>query len=142
MARAGVALYRVGAVKRAAGRRWVLVDGGLADNPRPALYGTRCSVIPVRDPRRPRPTAATLAGPCCESGDVLIEALPLADVEPGELIAVPVSGAYQLSTSSNYNGARRPAVLWLEDGSVRLIQAAERPEALIRRDRHLLQPHE
>ncbi len=137
VARAGVALYRVGAVKQTPRRRWVLLDGGMADNPRPALYGARYTALPVRQPRRPASGPAWLAGPFCESGDVLIEALPLAQVRPGELVAVPASGAYQLSMSSNYNGARRPAVLWLEDGAARLIQARETPDDLIRRDKGL-----
>jgi len=137
VARAGVALYRAGTVKQSADRRWVLLDGGLADNPRPALYGARYSALPVRNPRRSATGAYWLAGPYCESGDVLIGDLPLPEVEPGDLIAIPASGAYQLSMSSNYNGACRPAVLWLEDGEPRLIQAREMPEDLVRRDRRL-----
>jgi diaminopimelate decarboxylase len=137
VARAGVALYRVGAVKQAAGRRWVLLDGGLADNPRPVLYGARYSALPVRQPLRPATGPTWLAGPYCESGDTLIEGLPLPDMQPGELVAVPVSGAYQVGLSSNYNGACRPALLWLEDGEARLIQARETPEDLVQRDRRL-----
>ena len=137
IARAGVALYRAGTVKESTRRRWVLLDGGLSDNPRPALYGARYSALPVHQPRRPAAGPAWLAGPYCESGDVLIEDLPLAQLQPGELVAVPVSGAYQLSMSSNYNGAGRPAVLWLEDGQACLIQARERPGDLVRRDRRL-----
>lgn len=140
IARAGVALYRVGAVKHSAGRRWLLIDGGLADNPRPALYGARYSALPVRDPQRAPSGPAWLAGPYCESGDVLIEGLPLPDIEVGELMAVPVSGAYQLSMSSNYDGARRPAVLWLEDGAAHLIQVRDSLEDLLRRDRPLPPP--
>jgi diaminopimelate decarboxylase len=74
-----------------------------------------------------------LAGPYCESGDILIEGLPLAEVKPDELVAVPVSGAYQLSMASNYNGACRPAVVWLADGVARLIQARETLDDLARR---------
>jgi diaminopimelate decarboxylase/diaminopimelate epimerase len=139
IARAGVALYRVGAVKQTAHRRWVLLDGGMTDNPRPALYGARYSALPVWQPRRSQVGPAWLAGPYCESGDILIEALPLSEVQPGELVAIPVSGAYHLSMASNYNGARRPAVLWLEDGTARLIQARETSGDLIRRDKHLWQ---
>ena len=140
VARAGVALYRVGTVKQSARRRWVLLDGGLTDNLRPALYGVRYSALPVQEPRRPAAGSAWLAGPHCESGDVLINDLPLADVRPGEVVAVPVGGAYQLSMSSNYNGARRPAVLWLDEGQARLIQAREPLAALLRRDRRLWPP--
>jgi diaminopimelate decarboxylase/diaminopimelate epimerase len=139
VARAGVALYRVGAVKQTAHRRWVLLDGGMTDNPRPALYGARYSALPIWQPRRPSVGPAWLGGPFCESGDILIEALPLPQVQPSELVAIPVGGAYQLSMSSNYNGARRPAVLWLENGTARLIQARETPGDLMRRDKPLWQ---
>jgi diaminopimelate decarboxylase len=137
VARAGVALYRVGAVKRTATRTWVLMDGGLADNPRPALYGARYTALPVRGPERPADIPTWLAGPYCESGDVLIEGLPMPEVHEGDLIAVPVSGAYQLSMSGNYNGARRPAVLWLDGGQAQIIQRREAPQDLLRRDRRL-----
>jgi diaminopimelate decarboxylase len=129
-----VALYRVGTVKHTPNRRWLLLDGGIADNPRPALYGARYSALPVVDPERPHSGPAWLAGPYCESGDILIEALPLPDIQPGELIAIPVSGAYHLSMSSNYNGALRPAVAWLQEGVATLIQRRETPEDLLRRD--------
>lgn len=138
VARAGVAVYRVGAVKQTAGRRWLLLDGGLADNPRPALYAARYSALPVRDPARPAAGTAWFAGPYCESGDVLIADLPFPEVAAGEWVAVPVSGAYQLSMASHYNGAPRPAVVWLEEGQARLIQRREVPEDLMRRDLSLL----
>lgn len=137
IARAGVAIYRVGSVKTARGRRWLLLDGGLADNPRPALYQARYTTLPVWEPGRPADGVAWLGGPYCESGDVLIEALPLPTIEPGELVAVPVSGAYQLSMASNYNSACRPAVLWLDGGHPQLIQRQEQLADLLRRDRKL-----
>jgi diaminopimelate decarboxylase len=134
VARAGVALYRVGTVKHTARRRWLLLDGGLADNPRPALYGVRYSALPVRRPGRPDGGPAWLGGPYCESSDVLIEALPLPEIQAGELLAVPVSGAYHLSMASNYNGACRPAVLWLKDGAAKLVQRREEVDDLVRRE--------
>jgi diaminopimelate decarboxylase len=134
VARAGVAIYRVGAIKHTSRRRWLLIDGGLADNPRPALYSARYSALPVNSVDRPVTSPAWLGGPFCESGDILIEDLPMPDLQPGELVAVPVSGAYQLSMSSNYNGALKPAVLWLENGSSRLIQRRETPQDLFSRD--------
>ena len=137
VARAGVALYRVGAVKQTSHRRWLLLDGGMADNPRLAIYGARYTALPVRETQRPASGPAWLAGPYCESSDVLIEALPLPDLQPGELIAVPVSGAYHLSMASNYNGACKPAVLWLAEGTAHLIQERERTDDLIRRDKAL-----
>jgi diaminopimelate decarboxylase len=134
VARAGVAVYRVNTVKRQGGCTWLLVDGGMADNPRHALYGARYSALPLADPGRERSENVHIAGPFCESGDVLIEDLPMPRVKEGELIAVPMSGAYQLSMSSNYNGARRPAVLWLENGRVHMMQRRETVADLTQRD--------
>jgi diaminopimelate decarboxylase len=134
VAQAGVALYRVGAIKQSGARRWLLLDGGLADNPRPALYSARYSALPVLEPTRAAVGAASLAGPYCESGDVLIHDLPLPAIAEGELLAVPVSGAYHLNMASNYNGARRPAVLWLRSGHAQLVQRRETVDDLLRRD--------
>jgi diaminopimelate decarboxylase len=134
VARAGVAIYRVGAVKRTPHRRWLLLDGGMADNARPALYGARYTALPVCEPQRPGAGPASLGGPYCESGDVLIEDLPLPELAEGELIAVPVSGAYHLAMGSNYNGARKPAVLWVRDGQAHVIQRRETLADLLGRD--------
>lgn len=134
VARAGVALYRVGAVKTTATRRWLLIDGGMADNPRPSLYGARYSALPVTRPDRADVNPAWLAGPYCESGDVLIENLPLPDVAVGELLAVPASGAYHINMGSNYNGARKPAVVWLRNGMAHLVQRRETVSDLLLRD--------
>jgi diaminopimelate decarboxylase len=140
VARAGVALYRVGTIKKTASRLWALLDGGLADNPRHALYGARYSALPVSNPDRPFKEDIWFAGPYCESGDVLIEQLPFPEIVEGELIAIPVSGAYQLSMSSNYNGHTRPAVVWVDQGQVQLIQERETTEDILRRDRRLVKP--
>ena len=137
VARAGVALYRAETIKRTPERRWILTDGGMADNLRFALYQARYSALPIVNPLRKNSDPSWVAGPFCESGDVLIEDLPFPDVQPGELIAIPVSGAYQLSMASNYNGATRPAVLWLENGLATLIRARELPDDLIRHDKPL-----
>ena len=134
VARAGVAVYRVGAIKRRAHKTWILTDGGMTDNPRFALYGARYSCLPVSAPGREGSEKVSVAGPYCESGDVVIEDLPMPKLEVGELIAVPAAGAYQLSMSSNYNGSRRPAVVWLEAGCASLIQRRETVEDLLRRD--------
>lgn len=137
VARAGVSLYRVGVAKQSANRRWLLVDGGMADNPRPALYGVRYSTLPVKEPLRPASQSVWIAGPYCESGDVIIRDLPMPVIQENELIAIPVSGAYQLAMSNNYNGALRPAVILLEENSARLIQARETVIDLMSRDNHL-----
>jgi diaminopimelate decarboxylase len=132
VARAGVAIYRVGAVKKRGVKTWLLTDGGMADNPRFALYGARYSCLPVAGFQRERTEKVSIAGPYCESGDILIEDLQMPKVEEGELIAIPVAGAYQMSMSSNYNGARRPAVVWLEEGSTRLIIQRETVQDLLK----------
>jgi diaminopimelate decarboxylase len=134
IARAGIALYRVGTVKRRSGKTWLLIDGGMADNPRPALYGAKYSGLPVTGISRELTEHVHIGGPYCESGDVLIEELLMPKIEAGELIAIPVSGAYHLSMSSNYNGAQRPAVVWLDEESARLIVRRETADELARRD--------
>ena len=132
IARAGVAIYRVGAVKRRKDRTWLLIDGGMADNPRHALYGARYSCLAMRGVERERSERVHIGGPYCESGDILIEDLPMPRVEEGELIAIPVAGAYHMSMSSNYNGARRPAVLMIEEGNVRVMIRRETTEDLLK----------
>ena len=134
VARAAVALYRVGTVKQTSGKTWLLIDGGMADNPRHALYGARYSCLTVDQPLADPAGPVSIAGPYCESGDVLIEGLPLRAVQEDELLAIPVCGAYHISMSSNYNGARRPAVLMVADGQADLIQARETIKDLSRRD--------
>lgn len=134
VARAGVAVYRVGAVKHRGDKVWALIDGGMADNPRYAMYGARYSSLAVSGNGSERGGVFSIAGPYCESGDVIIEDLPMSPLKEGDLIAVPMSGAYQLSMSSNYNGARKPAVIWLEDGESKIIQRRETPDDLLRRD--------
>jgi diaminopimelate decarboxylase len=134
IARAGVAVYRVGVVKRRPDRTWLLVDGGIADNPRHALYGSKYSCLAVGGPDRELDESVSIAGPFCESGDVLIEDLPMPRIEEGELIAIPAGGAYQLSMSSNYNGARRPAVVWLAEGRAQLVVRRETIADLSDRD--------
>jgi diaminopimelate decarboxylase len=139
IARAGVAVYRIGAVKRRKRRSWLLVDGGMSDNPRYALYGARYTCLPGSGLGRDFDMTVSIAGPHCESGDILLEDLLMPSMEIGELIAIPMSGAYHLSMASNYNGACRPAVIWLEDRRARLIVRRETPDDLRARDRSELQ---
>lgn len=141
VARAGVAIYRVGAVKERGDKTWLLIDGGMADNPRFALYGARYSCLPVSNIPQGNDIGlekeawnVSIGGPYCESGDILIENLPMPKIQNGDLIAIPVSGAYHLSMASNYNGARRPAVLMLEEGKADLILRRETVDDLLIRD--------
>jgi len=137
VARAGVAIYRVGAVKKRGEKTWLLTDGGMADNPRFALYGARYSCLTVSGVGVERTERVSIAGPYCESGDIVVEDLPMPKVQEGDLIAIPVAGAYHLSMSSNYNGARRPAVLMVEEGKARLIVRRETTDDLSKRDMDL-----
>ena len=134
VARAGVAIYRVGAIKKRGNKIWILTDGGMADNPRFALYGAKYSCVPVTGVGREQSAKVSIAGPYCESGDIVVEDLPMPDLQEGELIAIPVAGAYHLSMSSNYNGARRPQVLMLEDGKVNVMLRRETTDDLLKRD--------
>ncbi|MBV6452667.1 MAG: Diaminopimelate decarboxylase [Anaerolineales bacterium] len=134
VARAGVAIYRVGAIKRRGDKTWILTDGGMADNPRFALYGARYSCLPVEGLNREISGKVSIAGPYCESGDIVIEDLPMPELKEGELIAIPVAGAYHLSMSSNYNGARRPEALMVEEGNVEVMLRRGTVEDLLARD--------
>jgi diaminopimelate decarboxylase len=124
---AGLALYSVGSQKRIPGvRTYVSVDGGMADNIRPALYGARYAVtLANRDPEREPLQTVTIAGKYCESGDVLIDHAVLPELEVGDLLAVPMTGAYCLAMASNYNLSPRPAVVIVGDGRARLIRRRE-----------------
>lgn len=138
VARAGVAVYTVGAVKQAGDTLYAFIDGGLADNPRPTLYGAAYHALLANCRGTAEHARVHVAGPYCETGDVLIYDLELPRLQPGDLLAVPVSGAYQLSMASNYNGALRPAVVWVEAGQARLVQRRETVADLLRRDEGLM----
>jgi diaminopimelate decarboxylase len=125
VARAGVTLYRVGVVKDAGSASWVAVDGGMSDNPRPLLYDARYAAL-LASRAAEEPTARYgLAGKHCESGDVLIDRVALPEPRRGDVLAVPATGAYTLSLSSNYNAVPRPAAVLVADGRARLIRRRE-----------------
>ena len=110
--RAMVAVYTVGARKEIPGvRTYVSVDGGMADNIRPAMYGSGYEAVPVDRPLEEPSETVTVAGKYCESGDILVRDAELPRLEAGELIALPASGGYNLAMSSNYNMALRPPVV-------------------------------
>jgi diaminopimelate decarboxylase len=126
VSRAGVTIYTVGGVKRAsAATTYVNVDGGMSDNPRPAMYNARYTALLANrvdeDPLDPY----AVAGKHCESGDVLIERVELPEPRRGDLLAVPVTGAYTLAMSSTYNAVPRPAAVLVNDGHARLIRRRE-----------------
>jgi diaminopimelate decarboxylase len=132
VARAGVTLYRVGGTKVAsAATTYVTVDGGMSDNPRPALYGARFAALIANRADEDPDGAYAVAGMHCESGDLLIERVELATPRRGDLLAVPVTGAYTVAMSSNYNAVTRPAAVLVGDGEARLIRRRETVDDLL-----------
>jgi diaminopimelate decarboxylase len=129
--RAGVTLYRVGSVKESAGVTYAAIDGGMSDNPRPQLYGARYEALLANRANEPESGVYRVAGKHCESGDVLIEAAELPEPRPGDVLAVPATGAYTLALGSTYNGVPRPAVVLVADGEARLIRKRETVEELL-----------
>ncbi len=135
VARAGVALYPVGARKELAGvRTYVSVDGGMADNIRPALYEARYEALVANRAAEPPAERVTIAGKYCESGDVLIKDIELPKLWAGDVLALPASGAYCLSMASNYNMSPRPAVVLVREGRARLVRRRETYDDLMRAD--------
>ncbi|MEA5012205.1 MAG: diaminopimelate decarboxylase [Angelakisella sp.] len=133
---AGITLYRVGEVKEIPNiRTYVSVDGGMCDNPRYALYKSDYCFLVANKANQPKNQAVTVAGKCCETGDLLGEHVPLQQVNPGDVMAVLATGAYNYSMSSNYNRNPRPPVVMIgEDGSDRVIIRRETMEDIIRND--------
>jgi diaminopimelate decarboxylase len=130
--RAGVTLYRAGAVKRLTDRTWVAVDGGMSDNPRPQLYDARYTALSAARADEAADETVSVAGMHCESGDVLIDDVALPTPRRGDLLAVPATGAYTLAMSSNYNGVGRPAAVLVRDGEPQLIRRRETVDDLLR----------
>jgi len=132
VSRAGVTLYTVGGVKRAsAATTYVTVDGGMSDNPRPAMYAARYTALLANRADEPATAAYAVAGKHCESGDVLIERVELPEPVRGDLLAVPVTGAYTLAMSSTYNAVPRPAAVLVAGGESRLIRRRETIDDLL-----------
>jgi diaminopimelate decarboxylase len=135
IARAGVALYQIVGRKRDPHTVSHLhIDGGMADNIRPALYNARYTALVANRAADAPVVQVDVAGRFCESGDLLLQDVALPAIWPGDLLAVAVSGAYTLSMASNYNLVPRPALLLLRDGEARLIQRRETEEDLVARD--------
>jgi diaminopimelate decarboxylase len=133
--RAGVTLYRVGSVKESGGVSYAAIDGGMSDNPRPQLYGARYEALLANRADELPSGVYRIAGKHCESGDVLIEAAELPEPRPGDVLAVPATGAYTLALGSTYNGVPRPAVVLVADGEARLVRARETVDDLLRFER-------
>jgi diaminopimelate decarboxylase len=135
VANAGVTAYRVGTVKEIPGvRTYVAVDGGMSDNLRPMLYGSRYEAL-IADRAAAEPdTTVTVAGKHCESGDVLVRDLPLAAPAVGDVLVTPATGAYGYAMANNYNGVTRPPVIFCRDGAARVVVRRETFDDLTARD--------
>lgn len=132
---AAVTLYTVGAVKHIPDvRTYVSIDGGMGDNPRYILYQSSYEVVCANKMNEEKTLTATVAGKCCESGDLIQENVKLPQVEPGDTLAVLSTGAYNYSMASNYNRIPRPPVVMVKDGKARLIIKGESYEDIVRND--------
>jgi diaminopimelate decarboxylase len=132
---AGITVYRIGTVKEIPGvRTYVSVDGGMSDNMRPMLYGSRYEAAIADRPEAESSTVATVAGMHCESGDILIRDAALADPQVGDLLVTPATGAYGHAHANNYNGVPRPPVIFCRDGEARVVVRRETYEDLAARD--------
>lgn len=136
VARSAVTLYTAGTIKDIAGvRTYVSVDGGMSDNPRPVLYGSGYEVFLVRSTNAERDQQIRLVGKHCESGDVIVwEGTVPADLELGDILATPVTGAYGHTMGSNYNMVLRPPVVFAKDGDARPVVRRETYDDLLARD--------
>jgi diaminopimelate decarboxylase len=136
VAAAAITLYTVGTIKQLPGiRTYVAVDGGMSDNPRPVLYGSGYETFLPRATDADRPLVAHVVGKHCESGDLIVRDARLpADLQVGDVLATPVTGAYGHSMASNYNKVPRPPVVFLKDGAWRTVVRRETVEDLTRLD--------
>jgi diaminopimelate decarboxylase len=136
VASAGVTVYTVGTVKPVDGiRTYISVDGGMSDNPRPVLYGSGYEAFDPARMSADRSESARIVGKHCESGDILVESAAVApNVAVGDLLVMPVTGAYGYSMASNYNKVMRPAVVFVSQGESRLVVRRETYDDLVRLD--------
>lgn len=132
---AGITLYTAGSVKEIPGvRTYVSIDGGMADNPRYALYQAPYEAVVADRAKEPKTQTVTIAGRCCESGDLIQENIAIQPAKPGDTVAVFATGAYNYSMASNYNRLPKPAVVMIKDGNPRVIVKRETYENLIEND--------
>lgn len=132
---AGITIYTIGAIKEIPGiRTYVSIDGGMPDNPRPSLYEAKYEGIIINRINEELTDTVTIAGKCCESGDILIWNLKVPKISRGDFLGVLSTGAYNYSMSSNYNRIPRPAVVMVREGKDRLIVKRETYEDLLRNE--------
>ncbi|MBE1446026.1 diaminopimelate decarboxylase [Paenibacillus sp. OAS669] len=132
---AGTTLYTVGTYKDIPGvRKYVAVDGGMTDNPRQALYESRYEAMLANRATEPEDELVSIAGKCCESGDMLIWDIQLPKVNSGDVLAVSCTGAYNYAMASNYNRIRRPAVVFVKDGQADVVVQRESYDNIVGND--------
>ena len=135
VADSGITLYTVGTVKRIVNvRTYVSVDGGMTDNPRYALYGSKYECLIANKADSDKNLLCNVVGRCCESGDIIGENLKIQNCSRGDILAVLVTGAYNYSMASNYNRIPRPAMIFIKDGKDRLVIKRETIEDLYKND--------
>lgn len=135
VASAGITLYEAGSRKEIPDTRtYIIVDGSMADNPRYILYESEYEAVVANKASQPRDERVTIAGRCCESGDLIGENMPLQHAEAGDIIAVLATGAYNYSMSSNYNRLQKPAVVFVKDGKSRVVVKRESLDDIISND--------
>jgi diaminopimelate decarboxylase len=135
VAPAGITLYTVGGIKDIKNvRKYVSVDGGMGDNPRYILYESEYAAVLANKANAPKSEKVTIAGKCCESGDLLAKDIEMPEVEVGDTLAVLATGAYNYSMASNYNRIPRPAVVAVSDGKAKVIVKRESFEDMIAKD--------
>jgi diaminopimelate decarboxylase len=132
---AGTTLYKIGSKKDVPNvRKYIAVDGGMSDNIRPALYEAKYEAILANKPLQPVEETVSIAGKCCESGDMLIWDLPLPKTDSDDILAVFCTGAYGYSMANNYNRIPRPAVVFVENGKAVLVVRRETFEDIVKQD--------
>lgn len=132
---AGITLYTIGSIKEIPEvRTYVGIDGGFPDNPRPALYQAQYEGVIANKADFPKEEYVTIAGKCCESGDILIWDLNVPKLQSGDILAVKSTGAYNYSMASNYNRIPKPAVVMLSNGKPRLIVKRQTYEDMLRNE--------
>ena len=135
VAPAGITLYTVGGVKDIKNvRKYVSVDGGMGDNPRYIMYESEYSAVVANRANEPSVEKVTIAGKCCESGDILLKDAMMPEIKVGDTLAVLATGAYNYSMASNYNRIPKPAVVAVSNGEAKVVVKRETYEDLIRND--------
>lgn len=134
VAEAGYTLYTIGYIKKTPNKQYYFIDGGMTDNIRPALYQAQYACDIIGKENELKKNIVTIAGKCCESGDLIIENCPLPDAEKGDLLITYTTGAYGYSMSSNYNKALTPAVVFVEDGHDKLVCKRQTYDELLERE--------